>query len=243
MKLLIDAGNTRVKWQLRQAGRIIGEGGAPQVGEHLFAGLPAEAGAALKGVFVCSVRNEADRVRLETEIRTVTQAPVTSFRTAGSHGDLVCGYQNPDAMGTDRWLALVGARGLEKGPLVVIDAGSAITVDWVGESGEHLGGYILPGRRLMLDSIRQKTAKVLFQPGESLESTAPGKSTEQCVLQGMNWLLGAIAKQLQEDLRLRPAQVYVTGGDAHLLLPGLPESARHLPDLVFEGMERMSCAV
>lgn len=245
MKLLLDAGNSRIKWQLRDGPDIVGSGVGEVESEDLFSELDEKHWKQVESVAVCTVRSEAARGQLEQAIASHTLSPVRFFWTEASFGKLVCAYENPSTMGADRWCAMVAAWDTFNDACVVIDAGSAITVDWIDAHGDHLGGYILPGRNLMLDALSQKTARVLFQREQEFASVAPGRTTGECVLHGINWLLRALALELGREARV---PVVVTGGDGPYIKKALEEVAadagltvRFCPDLVLDGLSLVAC--
>ncbi|WP_372956479.1 type III pantothenate kinase [Marinobacter sp.] len=243
MKLLLDAGNSRIKWQLRDGVSVVCAGVGQAESADLFNELDDELWARVESVAVCTVRSEIAREALEHAIGLYTRAPVRFFWTEPRFGDLVCAYEQPSTMGADRWCAMIAAWHAINSACVVIDAGSAITVDWISARGRHEGGYILPGRNLMLDSLSQKTARVLFQRGQDRTSLSPGRSTSECVLHGVNWLLRALAVELARDAA---APVLVTGGDGAYIKKALEESAdpkldvRLCPDLVIDGLAQVA---
>tara|TARA_Y100000589_G_scaffold237676_1_gene225080 strand:- start:745 stop:1191 length:447 start_codon:yes stop_codon:yes gene_type:complete len=138
-------------------------------------------------------------------------------------------------MGADRWHGMYGAWLRHRSGFVVVDAGSAVTLDYVDAGGQHLGGFILPGQGMMLRSLRRDVARVVFKPGEVLDDT-PGKSTSECVNHGLAWLLAGLVERIQRDAEsLGLTDVIVTGGDAPRWL-ALGLRARHCADLVFDGL-------
>ncbi|NVJ64905.1 MAG: type III pantothenate kinase [Gammaproteobacteria bacterium] len=160
--------------------------------------------------------------------------------------DLLNSYDEPLALGIDRWLAMVGAIEQTDKAFAVLDAGTAITLDLVDVDGKHLGGHIVPGAKLMQKALFGDTGKIAF--GAKLD---PSKANEQQWL-GVNSLqaveLGtyqAALGYLQSCLeRLHQhygvAQLFVCGGDGAAMMQqiSLPESIEWLdcPDLVFEGL-------
>ncbi|WP_339806879.1 type III pantothenate kinase [uncultured Marinobacter sp.] len=242
MRLYLDGGNTRIKWQLRDGGQVTVEGGGNLAGTDLFADA-ADYSGQIESVAVSTVRSETDQRYIEQALQRLTDAPVTFYWTRAQYRDLVCGYQDFDRMGADRWHAMVAVRGLTREPVVVIDAGSAITVDWIAASGQHEGGYIVPGRRLMLESLRQNTARVLFEPDFTVDGLRPGQSTQECVSHGVNWALQALARQLALDPSIHGRRVYLTGGDGLSLTPAFCGRGIFIPDLVFDGLERVACGL
>ncbi|MFC4260046.1 type III pantothenate kinase [Marinobacter lacisalsi] len=239
MKLLVDAGNTRIKWQLREGSEIRLAGSATLESGDLFEGITRTEWQDIPSISVSTVRSEHARIELERVIKGYTATPVRFFWTRSSFGRLTCAYEDPSAMGADRWHALVGAWHEIQGACAVVDAGSAITIDWIDAGGQHLGGYILPGRTMMTDSLRQGTARVLFDAGQA-EGISPGQTTAECVFHGVNWLTRALAEQLGRDLAV---PVLITGGDGSLIktaLDNYQDSRIPLvalrPDLVLDGL-------
>lgn len=239
MRLLLDAGNSLIKWQLRQDGGILKAGVSRAESVELFGELDSTDWARIRAVSVCTVRSEPARKALEQLIAAHTSAGITYYWTESCFGQLVCAYQEPATMGADRWCAMVGAWARIAGACVVIDAGSAITVDWVDATGRHQGGYILPGRNLMLDALSEKTARVFFQKERELHQYSPGRSTSECVLHGVNWLLRTLALELGADAR---TVMMITGGDGSYIKKALEESVAPglqvmlCPDLVLDGL-------
>lgn len=235
MKLFVDAGNTRIKWQLRD-GPDVAAGGAGVLSDSaLFAGCGAHADD-LTRVCVSTVRSEEDRAALLVALEQLTQVPVQFYWTRPEWRGLRCAYTDYRALGADRWHALVGAWQLTRGACAVVDAGSALTIDFLAPEGRHLGGYILPGRQMMLRSLRQDAARIDFATDPRNRSTSPGQSTAACVHNGLDWLADAVAGRLHSDCRSHGIDhVFITGGDAPLLSSaGLRAESR--PDLVIEGL-------
>jgi len=143
----------------------------------------------------------------------------------------------PHAVGTDRLVGALGARHLAGAPVVVVDAGSAITVDLVDSDGRFAGGAIMPGLGLSLRALHVETA-LLPEVTPDLPEAVVGKDTRQAMLSGVFWgALGAIEGLVRRMLSVEPAaSVVLTGGDAELLKNGLDIDFRHLPDLVIEGL-------
>ena len=109
-------------------------------------------------------------------------------------------YEDISRLGVDRCLAMIGAYHLVGSGVLVIDCGSAITADLVNGSGEHIGGFILPGVRMLESSLLGGTAKVLVEH-ETVISTEWGVSTEECVEHGRAFLLKSLFASLLIFLR------------------------------------------
>lgn len=238
MRLLqIDVGNSRIKWRLLAGGEPVILGCGEEPDSSIFESLKCPTRHPER-IQVATVAN--DRIR-----ETLTQVLGDLF---GEHcmPEFICtrqcyqgvsiAYPDTKTLGVDRWLGLLAAHRLHQGDQIIVDAGSAITIDYLKADGGHLGGYILPGLQMMKTSLVRSTALVRFD-GSSSKAIAPGRSTAECVLNGSAWLLGALVARLnQEREALHGGGLIVTGGDAPAFLSaGLV--AYHHPDLVFEGMD------
>lgn len=234
MKLLIDMGNTRVKWQLWSEGRLALFATGTLEDEGLFGELVPQA-SAISSISVSTVAAESRRTLLCERLAEVTPAPVSFYWTEACRGELQCAYANPGTMGADRWHAMYGGWRKCQTSFVVVDAGSAITVDFVNHQGVHLGGYILPGKQMMLRSLSQDAARIDFEE-PMVQGVNPGITTTECVHNGLQWLWWSISRQIAlESADRKLDKVLVTGGDAAgLLAAGL--QAEWVPDLVLAGL-------
>jgi len=235
VRLLIDAGNTRIKWQLLSGQLVVALGHGELTDDSLFAAIKPQ-GHAIERIAVSTVRSNQERKALENKFSGLTDAVVNYYFSEARRGDLNCAYADPSKMGADRWHGMYGAWNQLHRAFVIVDAGSAITVDYVDGGGMHAGGYILPGRRLHLQSLKQDVARVGFEEPESATSS-PGVNTTECVHNGLAWLWGGLVAQIQRDCRDRAiTNVMVTGGDGERLVE-LGLVAEYHPHLVLEGLE------
>lgn len=233
MRLLIDAGNTRVKWVLLDGDARVLDG-VGELQDDPFSALSTMAGA-ISRVVVSTVASENKRCELADVLaRYVAVKPVFYWSETRRAG-LSNAYADPGKMGADRWHGMYGAWTLLGDSFAVIDAGSAITVDYVDADGGHLGGYILPGRRMMLRSLRNDAARIGFEDHKS-DAGDPGSTTTECVHHGLFWLWQSMVARVHEDCRTQGINnILVTGGDASgLLAAGL--NADEVPDLVIKGL-------
>jgi type III pantothenate kinase len=151
--------------------------------------------------------------------------------------------EQPERVGTDRLLAALAAAALRSNerPAIVIDAGSAITVDLVSADGAFEGGAILPGFEMMATALAQQTDQLpLIEPSASTQPPpVVGKSTVQAIRSGLFWShIGAVRElvgRMASDLDTTP-EIFVAGGDAAVLAGFLDGSTRVVPNLVFQGI-------
>lgn len=234
MILQVDAGNSRIHWRLLDDRR-----GIRARGDLLWETLPAEG---LNGVDLGTVNKlefasvAGERIDgLQAMLERNSGAGVRHFAVSPEQCGVVNAYSDPYRMGVDRWLAMIGAFRVFEGPLTVLDAGTAITIDHVDVQGVHQGGYILPGVHLMETSLGAGTSGVRTEPGGAC-ATVPGRSTSECVHHGVAWLLEAMVARAEEYWGSL-GQVIATGGDANRLTGGSGVSVVREPDLVFLGMD------
>ena len=236
--LQLDIGNSSAKWRLLRGDTVIARG-------HYRAGDSASQATLLNctdtldEIWIASVA--APAVEQQLAALLVGQWGVTPWfarteaHTAGLHNS----YAEPGRMGVDRWLAMVGARQRAPGRLCVVDAGSALTIDIVSATGQHEGGYIIPGPALMERALLLDTDRVRFD--EQIDyALAPGKSTAEAVRHGIALAqAGAVALAL-EQAGSEPITLFFCGGAGETLMHLGPRTGQWVPDLVFEGLGVMA---
>lgn len=170
--------------------------------------------------------------------------PLVLATSQASFERLVNSYSKPQNMGVDRWLAMVAASNAGQRGALVVDAGTALTVDAVNSEGLHLGGYILPGLNRQLHALLEGTERVFAGDLRQAKSLLPGKDTPECVLNGLlaqsTSFITAQAKWAKEQGIQR---LVISGGESNLLISHLKRSVGALgmaleqrPRLVFEGL-------
>ncbi len=238
MILEIDMGNSRIKWRLRsQSARLAGgvlEGSFETLTEHLILEQP------LEQVWVASVLNPEINQRFTLWCELFLGVRPQFAQSQRCCAGLINGYQDFERLGVDRWLAMVAAFSVRGGPALVVQAGSAITVDLITASGQHLGGYIGPGLGMMRRSLSTETDRVDpgVDPWRSL-SLDPGTDTQRAVQAALGAMaLGVIERGwdvLKEHASFAEPMIYLAGGDGPLLHEHLPR-AFLAPELVLDGL-------
>jgi type III pantothenate kinase len=238
MDLLVDIGNTNLKWATRQSATL----SELQTVQH-FGGLPIDLHATWDQlavpdrVLVSNVGGEAVASIFERACRSYwDRSPAFAQTERSAHGVTIA-YECPERLGVDRWLALVAAHQACKGPVLIVDAGTATTYDLLLGDGRHLGGLILPGIEMMRDSLLAGTHIPRVEPEEPDEPWAA--DTGAAVAAGSIQAPAALAERLCDLLAKQAGahpELAVTGGDAERLLPALHRRARHQPDLVLQGL-------
>jgi len=150
-----------------------------------------------------------------------------------SYKSLLNGYENPTELGVDRWLAMIaGYEILKGGGFIVIDAGTAITVDIVDHKCRHSGGYILPGLRKTLNDFMN------FNYNLELVTTLPGRNTVEAWTNGVLAMISySLNGLVSENMKLKDYQVLLTGGDASIISKHILFPVHKFENLVIDGLE------
>jgi type III pantothenate kinase len=244
MQLLIDLGNTRMKWAWRSGGALRDAGVATHRGQA--SGLvPAlrTVDHRPQRILLASVAAPGLTTALRAELEGAFGSPVVLAATGTSACGVRNGYREPTQLGVDRWLAMVAAYAELRRAACVVDAGTAVTVDAVAADGTHLGGYIVPGPALMTSALLRETGRLESASRELPPTPAGpggfGRDTASCIALGTRCaataLVGSALAALRAATATEPALV-LTGGDAEKLRAGLPPGALFRPLLVLEGL-------
>ena len=232
----IDIGNTSANWRLSSDAEIIARGVTSSRKNDWSDFLPLRHYKPRR-VRVSNVAGALVAEQLQSVVTDYFQLDVEFAAPCASVGQVTSGYKQPEQLGVDRWLAILAAWDLFAERLVVIDAGSAMTFDFVDSHGCHKGGYIVPGQSMMIDALLGGTSGVRVS-AQSVSSTDSGADTSRAVQNGcFSLALALIEKVVQKDTAGRAdLNVVLTGGDAVALLKYLPSSVAHKPDLVLDGL-------
>ncbi|MAA74024.1 MAG: type III pantothenate kinase [Salinisphaeraceae bacterium] len=235
MQLLIDAGNTRIKWaSLGGTGFVAGRS-VPyaQWPDEIRALLGAE--PAPKAVWLASVAGAAVNAQIEDACHSLWGQPPRIVSSEACACGVRNAYARPTTLGVDRWLACIEGFHQGDGSVLVVDAGTALTLDFVTAEGRHLGGMIAPGVDTMRRSLRADTQ--LMPDATDSADFELADNTASAIAAGT--LAMAVAVVTQARARLQPARCILTGGEAQRLAPALDPEWRLDTDLVLKGLARL----
>lgn len=229
MRLLVDMGNSRVKWRgegvsgdapMSQLEGVIEKWRILNV-DNILVSCVSSSPVKRKLVSLC-----ADNLSVEPQFVVVAQGFMS----------LKLAYERVENLGVDRWLAMLWGLSSASGKdFVVVDAGTAITVDFVRGS-EHLGGWILPGFGYQCgfyESLFEQTAI----SGVEFSEVNPGRSTIECVRSGLGVVAHGMSQNIQGSAHsvLDQPTIFMTGGDARLM-SGLIANCAVWENMVLDGL-------
>ncbi|WP_104205234.1 type III pantothenate kinase [Billgrantia saliphila] len=240
MILDLDIGNTLSKWRLKDADSSeIRSRGAVWTREEWKPGSDIPDLDVVEAVRISSVARQAV---LEQTV-ALLQSRVSHVHVARSVPEalgVVNGYEEPYRLGVDRWLGVLAGYQLAGG-CCAVDCGSAITIDFVLPGGRHLGGYIIPGLRLMKESLKLGTRNVAIDPdSEAEELLLPGKRTVEAVNHGIYLAAVSAVNRIYAEVCDREGialPMLLTGGDARVVARGVQSPHAVWPDMVYGGLE------
>lgn len=241
---LLDQGSSRLKWQVRSGeGRVVERGDSAW---SLPLGTPTLPEPTPSAIWLARVGNPARERSLLQAIRARLPGVPMHVVCPAANGPLGLRLDyDHNQLGADRYCALLGVLGQSAEPAVVVDAGTAVTIDLLDAGGRHLGGYILPGyvpgvravSDLLPDALR-RTFPTALEDGPS-SPNGPGHNTADALTGG--WAQGLVAaiehlgSAAWHNVSVAP-RWWLTGGDGPWLSERLQREVRLEPDLVLAGL-------
>lgn len=242
MILELDCGNSFIKWRVISSDQSsVHAGGIVGSDEILLDALRAISELSLASCRLVSVRTEEETRRLTLSLKVNFGVVAVVAQPAREVAGVRNGYEEYNRLGLDRWLALLAGFQLAGRACLVLDFGTAVTADFVGADGEHIGGFICPGMPLMRNQLRTHTRRIRYDDDSAeraLEQFSPGRTTVEAVERGCAWMLrGFVLAQLELARKYwgDDFTAFITGGDAALVNEVAPEAV-FAPDLVFVGL-------
>ncbi len=230
--LLLDAGNSRIKWALSEEGVWVRQGVAGiaewAVLQQAFATLQQP-----QKIFVSNVAGE----QAAQHIRAACAAwhcPIEFISAMAEQCGVHNAYEQPAQLGSDRWAALIAAWSQMRAACLVVNCGTATTVDALSGEGEFLGGLILPGMNMMRRSLTEGAAHLATTEGIWREF--PRNTADGIFSGAIQATVGAIRQQL-ELLEMPGAPCLLSGGAADSLQPHLKLNLVRVDNLVLRGLQ------
>ena len=243
MILVIDVGNTRLKWAwltstgLSDQQAILHRGAKP----GMWRAALFESGQKPTRVLCSNVAGPNMARTLSRLAKKAFRVEIEFINAAAEFQGLTNGYLNPNLLGSDRWLALIGAWTKARSALCVVDVGTAVKVDSVDAAGRHLGGLIVPGIHMMREALMSKTSDIAEAAEHSTPSLAGvlANNTIGAVSRGAVFALAGLADRsaeiIEQSTGVKP-KLFITGGDAALITGTMRTKGEIVPDLVLQGL-------
>jgi len=245
LKLLIDIGNSRIKWATQTRGKLQHGEGAPRpaqdgdltaCAEQLWKEIKKP-----RAVVVSNVAGPAFAAKLSEWIEAYWEVQPRFVVAEQAAFGVTNAYTVPERLGPDRWAALIAARRRGDGAACIIDAGTAVTIDVLAADGAHQGGLIIPGLEMMRRALLERTQDIQPNATEPARggSALLARDTRDGVDGGTLYTLVAVIDRVMADVSAelggQPTR-FITGGNAAALLPLLAGDYHHVPELVLEGL-------
>lgn len=236
MLLLIDAGNTRIKWALvdpQQPAAWQASGAVPHAGLTALASTWRPAG--VTAAIVANVAGAALQVQLAALLHDALGVTPQWFVSRAECAGLRNGYREPAQLGCDRFAAMIGARARYPAQaLLVVSCGTATTIDAVSAEGDFIGGMILPGLDLMLTSLARHTAQLPQVEHDAVTPALFADHTDAAILSGC---LAAQAGAIERALAAHAgARCVISGGAAPRVTTALSVPTVLIDHLVLHGL-------
>lgn len=247
VKLFLDLGNTRIKAAFEDdsgyqyLGPIsMADFSDPDLLDEFLGSLRPTA------VFMSSVLSANDLDKVKSIIQQTYKLFPVMLTSQKSCCGLTTGYDDFNQLGDDRWMALQGLYSKTTDPAIVIDAGTAMTIDAILE-GQHLGGFIVPGLNSLRASLGSDTANLTrVEESPSTSDKVPkgllATNTQSAILGGSLYMTASFCNHLITDLNQQVGiqfKVYITGGNADKLHGLIDVPSEVIPDLVLLGMKKI----
>jgi len=242
MALLIDIGNTRIKWARFENEVLQPQSAAPHAdwGVETFVETVLRRGHRSDRVLVSNVAGPRMADVVSTAVAQTWQIEAEFVASTPIGGGIRNAYPQPAKLGVDRWLAMIGAHALGRGAVCIVSVGTAMTIDGVAADGRHLGGVIVPGPDLMVTSLLKSTSDIAqrAQQGNANDGLF-ADNTLGAVRQGAEHALAALIERavgvMRRALNETPA-LLVTGGASDRVEKAIGVPYRAVPDLVLQGL-------
>ena len=243
MILAIDAGNSRVKW-----GWHDGNGWASIATVSLIEFAAASdhvnpfsvTHADPERIIISNVAGEGAHHLLVNWTSIFDVEPIW-LHADGQRCGVTNRYDRPEQLGPDRWAALIAARAVHSGPCLVVNSGTATTVDMLTANGVFLGGAILPGVELMRFVLHEHTGRLPIQDGSYRD--APRNTVDAIETGCRHAQAGAVERMYRvfRELELNPLCL-VAGGAGRALMEQLSMPRRYIENLVLDGLAHIAHA-
>lgn len=244
MRLLMDVGNSRLKWSWQSSQQLGPMDAVVYDVKNLSNELPLlwQECEPPQQIWIASVAAPAINEMLNRFLTLQWGVTARYIQASNTALGVVNAYAQPHKLGCDRWAAMLAAYSRENKSVMVIDCGSAITIDAIDNQGHHLGGTISPGIRLSTAALDQHT-NLHWQLNDNLLSAKVlAGSTAEAIMSGVGHSIIGLIERTNHQLTESGHHpiVYLTGGDAAYISQALPIAHQVVEDLVLQGLAMLA---
>ena len=244
MIVYLDQGNSAIKWRVESEGALLKQGRSEGSDlTNLLAEFDALTGESegLPEVWVSNVAGAKAEMLLKNALTQLGVSFPRFVKVQRQFAGLTVAYEDISQLGVDRWLAMLAARESAEVEVLVISAGTAITVDKIDAGGRHLGGLIAPGWSMLKDVVQSNTADIDIVFGEmsgarELGAGRLGKSTLECLSLGVSAMMVSFIECAIAQFGLGCSRKLMTGGFASVLNALTGNQCRLAENLVLDGL-------
>ncbi|MCZ2422187.1 bifunctional biotin--[acetyl-CoA-carboxylase] ligase/type III pantothenate kinase [Neisseria meningitidis] len=244
--LLLDGGNSRLKWAWVENGTFATVGSAPYRDLSPLGAEWAEKADGNVRIVGCAVCGEFKKAQVQEQLARKIEWLPSSAQALGIRNH----YRHPEEHGSDRWFNALGSRRFSRNACVVVSCGTAVTVDALTDDGHYLGGTIMPGFHLMKESLAVRTANLNRHAGKRYPfPTTTGNAVASGMMDAVCGSVMMMHGRLKEKTGAgKPADVIITGGGAAKVAEALPpaflaeNTVRVADNLVIHGLLNLIAA-
>ncbi|WP_118811919.1 bifunctional biotin--[acetyl-CoA-carboxylase] ligase/type III pantothenate kinase [Neisseria bergeri] len=244
--LLLDGGNSRLKWAWVENGTFATVGSAPYRDLSPLGAEWAEKADGNVRIVGCAVCGESKKAQVQEQLARKIEWLPSSAQALGIRNH----YRHPEEHGSDRWFNALGSRRFSRNACVVVSCGTAVTVDALTDDGHYLGGTIMPGFHLMKESLAVRTANLNRPAGKRYPFPT---TTSNAIASGMmDAVCGSVmmmhCRLKEKNGAGKPVDVIITGGGAAKVAEALPpaflaeNTVRVADNLVIHGLLNLIAA-
>jgi len=244
MNLLVDIGNSRIKWARQRGADVQSYGACVYNKAHLLKSVAQSWPDVPRPdqVIIANVAGQKMATEISAYLDSLWAITPRFLLVSREAAGVINAYEDPDQLGIDRWLAIIAAWRRYQSSVCIVDCGTALTLDVVTDSGQHAGGFIVPGLSLMSDVLNSQTGQINTSPSQKL-SLEPGRNTRDCISNGALMSITSLIIQMFDKVKReqgKASHCIITGGYAEEIRPLLEADYDYDPHLVLNGIALMT---
>jgi type III pantothenate kinase len=237
MKLLVDIGNTNTSigvWKNSKLSLL-----SNVINQDLFNVLKKYYMKDINEVLIISVINNKENKVIKDKLKKVFKCKITQMKSSSKLLGITNGYKQPTQLGDDRWVTVVASYLQYKKPLIIVDCGTAISIDCVNSIGKHLGGYILSGFNGYSQSFynAEKLKKIKLHENNTNKKLLYAKTTSEALLSGYALMVTSAIEKTYSKVAsnsIKKPLLIMSGGYAKQILSNLTIKSKYEPNLVLK---------